>query len=182
MIINSPEVIEQLCNDNIKLTTYVAKKVTRNHLNEDIISAANLGLLHAARTYDTNIGKFSGYAAMCIKNAICMLFRKEKNKPKTISLDEPCVTKLEGCELTLGEMLPAKEELNFEIYDALEKYFNTEKKLSQSDILKRKTLSLYINGKTQIEIAEILNKSQSYISRVITKAISEFKKLYEEIV
>lgn len=173
---------EHLVLDNQRLVHYMVKKlgVTPNSSEyEELVSIGTVGLIKAAITFDSSKEiKFSTYASRCINNEFFMHYRKANKYANDISLDEPIRNDGEGKELTLGNTIEHPES-NF-----VEKIVDEETFIQLVNIilnhLKEKTrlAILYRMGEvSQADIAEKLNISQSYVSRTVTKAINEIRKV-----
>lgn len=158
---------------NLRLVLYIAKKYSNTqHPIEDLFSTGCFGLLKAANTFDSkkNI-KFTTYASRCIENEILMLLRHERKWDKVISLHQPLATDEDGNELLIENILEdTNSNLAFESIEVRESlsqlltwcfsYFDQKKAL---------VLCYTMSGKKQREIKELLNISQSYVSRLQKK-------------
>lgn len=173
---------QYLVLDNQRLVYYIVNKlgVTKNSLEyEDLVSIGKIGLVKAAITFDTSKGnKFATYAIRCIENEIFMYYRKAKKYANDISIDETIGNDGKGNEITLGETI-GDPRSNF-----VEKIENKEEYISLLSIVlnclkgKHRIVLLYrIGNILQMEIANKLNISRSYASRIEAKAILEVKKI-----
>ena len=80
-----------LIEHNLRLVVYIAKKFESTGINiEDLISIGTIGLIKAVNTFspEKNI-KLATYASRCIENEILMYLRKNQNRRREISIDEP---------------------------------------------------------------------------------------------
>lgn len=171
-----------LIEHNLRLVVYIAKKFDNTGINiEDLISIGTIGLIKAVNTFkaDKSI-KLATYASRCIENEILMYLRKNSSHRMDISIDEPLNTDGDGNELLLADILQSDEgDLGKRLENELE-----------SELLKRALDSLSPREKqimelrfgfcgrefTQKEVADMLNISQSYISRLEKKIFSKLKK------
>jgi len=94
--VNSPEVVERLVNENIRLAHFFASKRSfASGMNaDDALSLAMQGLLRAAQLFDESRGKFGTYAAWHIKSRLGRdPLRKKSIKAgyyvSQVSLDDP---------------------------------------------------------------------------------------------
>ncbi|MBR2327143.1 MAG: sigma-70 family RNA polymerase sigma factor [Clostridia bacterium] len=167
---------------SFSLVVYIAKKFDNTGINiEDLISIGTIGLIKAVNTFkaDKSI-KLATYASRCIENEILMYLRKNSSHRMDISIDEPLNTDGDGNELLLADILQSDEgDLGKRLENELE-----------SELLKRALDSLSPREKqimelrfgfcgrefTQKEVADMLNISQSYISRLEKKIFSKLKK------
>ena len=114
-----------------------------------------------------------------------MFFRSNKKNNNNISLDEPIGYDKEGNDITILDVLKTPKPDYIETIDLkdnikhLEKYLKNLTKREQ-DIIKRRYGLGKIEEQTQKKIAEDLNISRSYVSRIekraITKILREFIK------
>lgn len=173
----------ELIERNLRLVVYIAKKFENTGLElEDLISVGSIGLIKAINTFkmDKKI-KLATYASRCIENEILMHLRKVSKQKKETSLETPLSFDSEGNELLLCDIIgvDADEvfknvEINAEkemIYKVLDKLNEREQKIV--------CMRFGLRGekeKTQKQVADILNISQSYISRIEKKILSKMKK------
>ncbi len=170
----------KLIEHNLRLVMYIAKRFESNKLDmQDLVSVGSIGLIKAVDSYklDKNI-KLATYASRCIENEILMYLRKANKSLNDLSLDDGIVNDEEG--LSLGEMIP-DENL---VYDQVELKDQKSYLLDMVNKLnKREKVIMYmrygLNGYdelTQKEVADLMNISQSYISRLEKKILSKLKK------
>ena len=174
---------KELIERNLRLVVYIAKKFENTNANiEDLVSLGSIGLIKAVNTFDTDKNiKFATYASKCIENEMLMHLRKYTKIKNELSLDEPLNTDSEGNELLLCDILDSGED---SVFVTIEKNSDSEllwdliNKLNDrdQDILKKRFGLCNINEMTQKEIADEMNISQSYISRLEKKLINQLKK------
>ena len=171
-----------LVEHNLRLVVYIAKKFENSGTGiEDLVSIGTVGLIKAINTFkaDKNI-KLATYASRCIENEILMHIRKISNQRCEISIDEPLNIDWDGNELLLAEILGSEEDevtYEFEIREERRKVREAVATLKERE---RMIIEMRygMNGRqemTQKEIAEIMGISQSYISRLEKRIISELK-------
>ncbi|MBQ6714820.1 MAG: RNA polymerase sporulation sigma factor SigE [Clostridia bacterium] len=189
LIKNDNKSREILIVHNLRLVVYIARKFDNTGSNvEDLISIGTIGLIKAVNTFcpDRNI-KLATYASRCIENEILMYLRKCAAKKHEISIDEPLNTDWDGNELLLSDVLGSDGD-------------EVGKNIEQED--ERKLLGSFIDGLpprekqimemrfgmngykeyTQKQVADTLNISQSYISRLEKRIIEKLKKQIEKAV
>lgn len=173
---------EELISRNLRLVVYTAQKFENTGVStEDLISIGTIGLIKAVSSYnpEKNI-KMATYASRCIENEILMFLRKSSKTKKEISLEEPINTDSDGNELTFADVLGTDPDLVSK---------NSENQ-AEKDILKiaidllperervimdmRYGLSCGVEM-TQKEVADKLEISQSYISRLEKKILEKLK-------
>jgi len=175
--------IEILIEHNLRLVVYISKKFENTNIDiEDLISVGSIGLIKAVKSFDADKNiKLATYASRCIENEILMHLRKTKKIKTEMSLDEPLNSDLEGNELLLADILSTDYDI---VFKSVEK--EVEKDLLWQVILKlpkrEKEIMLMRFGlfgseeKTQKEVADMMQISQSYISRIEKKILSKLKK------
>ena len=122
--------------------------------------------------------KLATYCARCIDNEILMNFRSEKKTAQDISFDDPIDTDSEGNPLTLLDIIAIEDTIveDIDTKNKLRKLVGIIESMpcnrDKEIIVKRYGL----NGKppmTQREIAEELNISRSYVSRIEKRMLEE---------
>lgn len=172
----------KLIEHNLRLVLYIAKKFENNKLDmQDLVSVGSIGLIKAVDSYklDKNI-KLATYASRCIENEILMFLRKANKSINDLSLDDSLVNDDEGNSLSLGEIIPDEKQ----VYDEVE--LKDQKKYlleAISNLSERERTIMFmrygLNGydeQTQKEVADSMNISQSYISRLEKKILKKLKK------
>ena len=172
-----------LINHNLRLVAHIVKKYTGAGEADDLLSVGSIGLIKAINSFEFNKGtQFSTYASRCIENEILMLLRLNKKHKNVMSLQETINDDSSENDIELINIIPSQDE---ELYDQVEhnmlceKIIKTiEKKLPsrESEIIK---MRYGINGQiplTQREVAEKLDISRSYISRLETKALKTIRQ------
>ena len=149
---------------------------------EDLISIGTLGLIKGVQTFkmDKNI-KLATYASRCIENEILMHLRKTNRIRHEVSLDEPLNVDWDGNELLLSDILGTEEN---EVYKDIEEDVERQLVFDAINRLKRREReSMYMrfglcgeDPLTQKEVAQKLDISQSYISRLEKKIIDKIRK------
>lgn len=172
-----------LVEHNLRLVVYIARKFESGLYNiEDLISIGTIGLIKAVNTYDPQKSiKLATYASKCIENEILMYIRKNCKRKAEVSLDEPLNYDADGNELVLSDVLCVDDSaVGSDLEKECEKQILKEalKSLSNTDY---KIISMRFGiekdrRRTQKEVADFLNISQSYISRLEKKIIGNLKK------
>ncbi len=176
---------QRLIEHNLRLVAHIIKKYYAGAQNqEDLVSIGTIGLIKAVDTFDETKGpRLATYAARCIENEILMHFRAAKKTAQDVSLSEPIDTDSEGRPLTLMDVL-AQEDT---IVDDLDRKINIEKLgryIRESlDTREREIIALRygLGGQalTQWQVAERLDISRSYVSRLETKALKKLRRRYD---
>lgn len=170
----------RLIEHNLRLVVYIAKRFENTGIYiEDLISIGTVGLIKAVNTFrsDKNI-KLATYASRCIENEILMYIRKNSNRAGEISIDEPLNVDWDGNELLLSDVLGSDEDsVSAEIMKREE--INTiHNAVNALEPRERRIIILRygLDGNkemTQKDVADLLGISQSYISRLEKKIISQ---------
>ena len=179
---------EELITHNLRLVVYIARKFDVAGAGiEDLISIGTIGLIKAVKTYspEKNI-KLATYASRCIENEILMFIRKNSQLKGELSLDEPLNTDWDGNDLLLSDVLgsdPDMVGMNVERDDECRMLRIVLDKLPKRD---REIMYMRfgLDGQrehTQKQVADSMNISQSYISRLEKKIISMLKKELQNI-
>ncbi len=171
-----------LIEHNLRLVVFLAKKYENTSLDlEDLVSIGTIGLIKGVNTYklDKNI-KLATYASRCIDNEILMYLRKNKKRKTEISLEDSLSYDSEGNELHLEDILGTDKDI---VTSNLDKQINKKLLYKEISKLSKRDKEIIIlryglyNHKelTQKEVANLLNISQSYISRIEKKVIKRLK-------
>ena len=168
---------------NLRLVVFIARRFENTGVNiEDLISIGTIGLIKGINTYrrDRNI-KLATYASRCIENEILMYIRKIAHQKNEISLEEPINMDYDGNELLLSDILgtdedvilrPMEDDVDLQLLrQAVSQLPNREREIVE--------LRFGLNNKkelTQKEIAEKMQISQSYISRLEKRIMLKLRK------
>ena len=173
----------KLIEHNLRLVVYIAKRFESTGTGiEDLISIGTMGLIKAVNTFraDKSI-KLATYASRCIENEILMYIRKNGAQRCEISLDEPLNVDWEGNEFLLSDVLGNEEDgVSYELERREEKKIVRDA-IATLDPRERELIELRYGMKTgcemtQKEVADLLGISQSYISRLEKRILSNLKK------
>ncbi len=176
-----------LIKRNMRLVAHIVKKYENsNKTTEDLISIGSIGLIKAINNFkvDRNT-KLATYAARCIDNEILMHLRKTKKLKQEKKIHDPIGSDKEGNKISLIDILgtPA-DEVSKEVellLDGEKLYERLEKLTSREEKVLKLRYGLKNNPiKTQREIADELNISRSYVSRIEKKAINKLNKEFRK--
>ena len=173
----------KLIEHNLRLVVYIAKRFDNTGIDiEELISIGTMGLIKAVKNYNSDKKiKLATFASRCIENEILMYLRKMVKIKSEVSLDEPLNVDPEGNQLVLSDVLGTDGDMIYKDAesrvegDILRELFD---KLNERDkAIVGMRYGLYGNEeKTQKEIADMMNISQSYISRLEKKILLKLKK------
>jgi RNA polymerase sporulation-specific sigma factor len=172
---------------NLRLVVYIAKKFESPAAGtEDLISIGTIGLIKAVKTFcpEKNI-KLATYASRCVENEILMFLRKTSNRGTEISIDEPLNVDWDGNELLLSDILSTGENTVSEDLEREDEIRCLMRCISRLSEREQKIICMRFGlcgsrEYTQKEVADILGISQSYISRIEKKIISDLKRNIEK--
>lgn len=175
------ELREEFFRNNERLPLYFAHKYANltNDLNE-LVSAANFGMLKAFNTYKLDSGiKFVTYASRVMINEILMFDRRNKRHKDNLSMEYSVSTSSEGKELTVIDLLHSDDTMEDDLGDA-----DLVAKIKEvaPKIFSGKEYVVWLNMMSdtplnQQGLAKQIGVSQSYASRLQTKIIEKIKKL-----
>lgn len=175
---------EKLINHNMRLVAHVCKKYNGAFEADDLLSVGSLGLIKGIDSFHQDKGsQLSTYVSRCIENEILMLLRANKKHKICMSIEEQIGVDKDGQEMNLYDIIPQDQEkdpdfiverkvLIEEILQIMKKHLS---KREYEIICLRYGLTDHIE-RTQQEVADILNISRSYISRIETKALEVIKE------
>lgn len=169
---------KQMVEDNIKLAYFAAHKFT-GHFQldyDDILSACYIGLIKAARGYNSDKAKFSTYAMQIMFRNIQRELFPRKPQVETLYLED--ITNTDE-QTFWQDVIPDTRQFEDEfIHDLLaEQYLQT---INNSTKFSQKTkdivnLHFYHPELTQIQIGEILNCNQVNVSRTYREMSKRYR-------
>ena len=151
-----------------------------------LLSIGSLGLIKAVDSFKSDFGtKFATYGARCIQNEILMFFRSKKRNICDVSINDTIDVDKDGNPLTYLDIIsvdePVESKLDFKEY--IEKVRNfVEKVLDEREkqiIVLRYGLKGFM-PKTQREVANYLEISRSYVSRIEKRALEKLRTEFGE--
>lgn len=171
----------ELIEHNLRLVMYIAKRFESKKLDlQDLVSVGSIGLIKAVDSYkpDKNI-KLATYASRCIENEILMYLRKVNKSINDLSLDDTLSGDDDGSNLSLAEVIPDSKQTYDEIELKDQKTYllqliNGLSERERTIMCMRYGLNGY-DELTQKEVADSMNISQSYISRLEKKILHKLK-------
>lgn len=180
------EARRKLIEHNLRLLIYEAKKFENTGIElEELISIGTLGLLKGINSYEIGKNtKLATYITRCIDNEILMYLKKNRKHSVVASLDEPINVDCDGNELKYSDVLEGGQ-------DCLEKILSEQERTDEIKTLyevidslndrERIVIVLYFGlygnkCHIQMEIADILGVSQSYVTKLIKKGLAKIKE------
>ena len=189
MLAGDKQAREKLINHNLRLVAHVCKKYNGAYEADDLISVGSIGLIKGIDSFKKDKGsQLSTYVSRCIENEILMLLRANKKHKVCVSIEEPIGVDKDGQEMSLYDIIPQDEEKDPDVVVERKVMVEEIKEIMKNKLSQREYKIICLRyglidriERTQQEVAQILNISRSYISRIETKAIeiikNEFKPL-----
>lgn len=179
----SEDAKQLLIERNLRLVVFIARRFENTGVNiEDLISIGTIGLIKGVNTYrrDRNI-KLATYASRCVENEILMYIRKTANQKNEVSLDEPINMDYDGNELLLSDILGTDEDMILRSMEDDVDLFLLRQAVRELPERERQIVYMRfgLEGEkelTQKEVAEKLQISQSYISRLEKRIMLKLRK------
>ena len=180
----SKEARDKLIEHNLRLVAHIAKKYTVNgHDADDLLSIGTIGLIKGVSNFSSaKKTKLSTFLAKCIQNEILMYLRSGKKLRHEILLSNALGGDSEGNELTFSDIISDEDESVINevahnlrlkaLYDKIGSVL-TEREVY---IISRRYGLFGYPEQTQNEIAESLDISRSYVSRIEKKAIEKLRE------
>ena len=176
---------EKLILHNLRLVSHIVRKYYSTAKNqEDLVSIGTIGLIKAVDSFRVSGGaRFATYAAKCIQNEILMHFRSQKKLAAEVSLNDTIDIDRDGNPLTYMDVVCSDESLDTEIAKKLTSAKAIRLVNTVLDSRQRKIIVLRygLNGNkqlTQRQVAERLNISRSYVSRIEKSALCKLKNYF----
>ena len=177
-----------LIRHNLRLVAHVVKKYNGAAEADDLISCGTIGLIKAINSFKPDKGtQISTYASRCIENEILMFLRVSKKHQQVGSLNESLGDDRDGNEISLVDIVTDEREqsdIDLAMHGQLMQKLVAamRERLSEREF---KIINLRYGIDNQIalpqrEVAEKLNISRSYISRIEKHAISVIQQIVNE--
>ncbi len=175
---------DKLIEHNLRLVAHVVKKYYSSSTEqEDLISIGTIGLIKAVNSFDCEKGaRFSTYAARCIENEVLMHFRSSKKDKNLVYIHDALDNDENKNSLTLNDVMAD----TFDLAASCESKEDVKKLYKEIENLKDREREIVILryglcGKkplTQREVAQKLDISRSYVSRIEKKTLDDIKKKF----
>ena len=178
---------ETLIERNLRLVSHICKKYyAKTNDADDLISIGTIGLIKAVDSFDYSKGtRFSTYASRCVENEILMYFRSLKKQNGEIFFGDAIDSDKDGNPLTVEDIISDDEDIVDELekkrkWSVISSFINDMQDKREKQIL---ILRYGLNNKkplTQREVAQWLNISRSYVSRIEKKVLTDLADKFEE--
>lgn len=177
-----------LIRHNLRLVAHVVKKYNGAAEADDLISCGTIGLIKAINSFKADKGtQISTYASRCIENEVLMFLRVSKKHQQVGSLNESLGDDHDGNEICLVDIITDDREQS-DIDEAMHRQLMQKlitamrARLSEREF---KIISLRYGLNDHIalpqrEVAQQLNISRSYISRIEKHALEIVQQIVHE--
>lgn len=173
-----------LIEHNLRLVAHIVKKFeTKVNDTDDLISIGTIGLIKGIDSFNSSKNiRITTYVARCIENEIFMYFRSSKKSVNDVSLNDYIGIDKDGNEISLMDVIPDEKSID----DEIDKHFNIELLNKHLDVLNKrekdiiiKRYGLHRNDEfTQRDIANEMNISRSYVSRIEKRALTKLLRAF----
>lgn len=172
-----------LIERNLRLVAHIVKKYYASREDQDdLISVGTIGLIKGVSSFNPEKKiRLATYAAKCIENEILMYFRSLRKQAGEISIYEPIDSDKDGNALSLLDVISSDEDM-LEAIDLsdrqklLYKYIVCELDEREKEIIVTRYGLLGVKPLTQREIADKMDISRSYVSRIEKKALDKLHR------
>ena len=177
-----------LIEKNMRLVAHMTKKYSVPDRDiSDLISVGTIGLIKAINSFNPDKGiRLATYAAKCIDNELLMMLRAERKVSREVSIYESIGKDKEGNEISIMETVSCEpvdivDDMVFnQRVAAVRECMDCVLTKREACIIKHR-YGLWGNKElTQSQIADNLNISRSYVSRIEKKSLEKLKKVLEE--
>ncbi|MDD6728589.1 MAG: RNA polymerase sporulation sigma factor SigK [Eubacteriales bacterium] len=172
-----------LIERNLRLVSHIVKKYySKTNDTDDLISIGTIGLIKGIDSFDADKGtKLATYASRCIENEILMHFRAGRKQSNDVYLSDALEVDKDGNPLTIEDTVSSPDDIAEDLetkvqWEKAAKIIeNLEDEREREIIILRYGLD---NKKplTQREVAQRLNISRSYVSRIEKKVLNDIKR------
>ena len=177
---------QKLISHNLRLVAHMTKKFySPDREQDELISIGTLGLIKAVSSFHPEKGaRFATYASRCIENEILMHYRAKKKTAGEVFFDDPLEYDKDGNALTLLDIMPDECNLEEQVIQTMQEkqlYHFLQTRLTKREwqvIVHRYGLFGY-PPQTQREVAQTLDISRSYVSRIEKHALRVLREAYE---
>ena len=181
------EARQKLIEHNLRLVAHIAKKYASNTQdNEEYISIGTIGLIKGIDSFSEDKGfKLSTYCSRCVENEILMHLRSSKKTSSDVSINSVIGTDKDGNDMELIDIMeeegvdPIDNIYNKVVTKEMLKYINEKLPEREKQVIYMRYGLGNEQEKTQQEVADILNISRSYVSRIETKIQKKLGKFIQ---
>ncbi len=172
-----------LIERNLRLVSHIVKKYySKTNDTEDLINIGTIGLIKAIDSFKPDKGtRLATYASRCIENEILMHFRANRKMANDVYLGDTLEVDKDGNPLTIEDTISSDVDMaeDLEVKIRWEKVSEIIKNMPNEREKEIIILRYGLDNKkplTQREVAQRLNISRSYVSRIEKKVLNEIKR------
>ena len=174
-------VLERL-QDGDPAAHIVKKYYSRSNDTEDLVSIGTIGLIKAIDSFDPSKGtRLATYASRCIENEILMYFRAQRKTSGEVHLGDAIEMDKDGNPLTLQDVIRDERDMEQELeqkirWEKVRRYIEAMPEGREREIL---VLRYGLDNQkplTQREVAQRLNISRSYVSRIEKSVLAAIRR------
>ena len=172
-----------LIERNLRLGSHIVKKYySRTNDTEDLVSIGTIGLIKAIDSFDPSKGtRLATYASRCIENEILMYFRAQRKTSGEVHLGDAIEIDKDGNPLTLQDVIRDERDMEQELeqkirWEKVRRYIEAMPEGREREIL---VLRYGLDNQkplTQREVAQRLNISRSYVSRIEKSVLTAIRR------
>ncbi len=171
-----------LIERNLRLVSHIVKKYySKTNDTDDLISIGTIGLIKAIDSFKDDKGtRLATYASRCIENEILMHFRAGKKLSNDVYLNDTLEIDKDGNPLTIEDTISSPDDLAEDL-EVKVRWEKVAKEIENMEDEREKEIIILrygLNNKkplTQREVAQRLNISRSYVSRIEKKVLKDLK-------
>lgn len=180
---NTNDLLDQLADNNCSIDDYLEEN------REDMIVLAAkdfweaaIGLIKAIDSFDPSKGtRLATYASRCIENEILMYFRAQRKTSGEVHLGDAIEIDKDGNPLTLQDVIRDERDMEQELeqkirWEKVRRYIEAMPEGREREIL---VLRYGLDNQkplTQREVAQRLNISRSYVSRIEKSVLTAIRR------
>ena len=177
------EARNKLVEHNLRLVSHILKKYyVQASDQDDLISIGTIGLIKGITTFkpDKKV-RLATYASRCIENEILMYFRAQRKTSGEVHLGDAIEIDKDGNPLTLQDVIRDERDMEQELeqkirWEKVRRYIETMPEGREREIL---VLRYGLDNQkplTQREVAQRLNISRSYVSRIEKSVLTAIRR------
>ena len=177
------EARNKLVEHNLRLVSHILKKYyVQASDQDDLISIGTIGLIKGITTFkpDKKV-RLATYASRCIENEILMYFRAQRKTSGEVHLGDAIEIDKDGNPLTLQDVIRDERDMEQELeqkirWEKVRRYIEAMPEGREREIL---VLRYGLDNQkplTQREVAQRLNISRSYVSRIEKSVLTAIRR------
>lgn len=171
-----------LIERNLRLVSHIVKKYySKTNDTDDLISIGTIGLIKAIDSFNPDkCIRLATYASRCIENEILMHFRNIRKNATDVYLGDSLEMDKDGNPLTIQETISDSRDLAEDLETKI-KWEKVSRIIENMEDAREKEIIILRYGLdnkkplTQREVAQRLNISRSYVSRIEKKVLNDIK-------